>query len=143
MLVNQLAVFLENKKGKLAGLTKTLAEKGIDLISLSIADTLDFGIVRIITNDNELALNELKSAGYTVTSSNLIAICVPDKPNGLHKAVEAMDSCDIAIEYMYSLARKEQGRAILLFKVKDIDKALKVLAQNSDIELLKETILTK
>ena len=83
MLVNQIAVFLENKFGKLHSLTKTLSQSGVDILSMNIADTSDFGIVRMITSDNEKATAALKAGGFTVKSTNLVGVKVDNVPGGL------------------------------------------------------------
>lgn len=138
-MVEQLAVFLENRKGRLLEMTKVLKEHGIDLLTLSIADTSDFGILRIITRDNERALKVLKSHGFTVTANNLIGVEVDDRPGGLSEVLELLDSNDISVEYLYSFAHtlNEQGgkRGIMLFRVENEKKALKILKEN-DIRIL-------
>lgn len=139
MLVNQIAVFLENRKGRLNELAGVLASEKIDLLTLSIADTQDFGIVRLITTDNAAAIKALKSAGFTVTNSNLIGIEIADVPGALAGVLDVLTAGDIDIEYLYSYARTERHNAIILFKVPDVPKALEVLS-NAGIRVLDKEI---
>lgn len=127
MLVNQIAVFLENRTGRLLSLSKALSDSGIDLVSLNIADTSDFGIVRMITSDNEMAAKALKEAGFVVKQTELVSIEVDDTPGGLTKVLEALGDSDIDIEYLYSYAKSNSSKASILFKTSDIDKANKIL----------------
>ncbi len=127
MLVNQIAVFLENRTGRLLSLSKALSDSGIDLVSLNIADTSDFGIVRMITSDNEKAAKALKEAGFVVKQTELVSIEVDDTPGGLTKVLEALGDSDIDIEYLYSYAKSNSSKASILFKTSDIEKANKIL----------------
>jgi len=139
MLVKQIAVFLENRKGRIHELTGVLARAGVDIVAMSIADTTDFGILRAITRDNATALKVLKEAGFTATTNDLIGISVDDKPGGLNKALKFLDDNDIAIEYMYSFARAGQ-KAIILLKVQDVVGALAIIKKNG-IDLLSNDII--
>ena len=127
MLVNQIAVFLENRTGRLLSLSKALSDSGIDLVSLNIADTSDFGIVRMIMSDNEKAAKALKEAGFVVKQTELVSIEVDDTPGGLTKVLEALGDSDIDIEYLYSYAKSNSSKASILFKTSDIEKANKIL----------------
>ena len=127
MLVNQIAVFLENRAGRLLSLSKALSDVKIDLVSLNIADTSDFGIVRMITSDNEKAIDALKSAGFVVKENELIGIEVDDVPGGLTRVLEGLAGSDIDIEYLYSYAKSNSSKATILVKTADLDKANKIL----------------
>ena len=129
MLVNQIAVFLENRAGRLLSLSKTLSDAKIDLVSLNIADTSDFGIVRMITSDNEKAMQALKEAGFVVKENELIGIEVDDVPGGLTKVLEGLASSDIDIEYLYSYAKSNSAKATILVKAADLEKANKTLKE--------------
>ena len=139
MLVKQIAVFLENRKGRIHELTKVLAAAGVDIVAMSIADTTDFGILRAITRDNAKALKVLKEAGFAATTNDLIGISVDDKPGGLDQALKFLDDNDIAIEYLYSFARANH-KAIILLKVADVVNALTIMKKNG-IELLCNDII--
>ena len=139
MLVKQIAVFLENRKGRIYELTRVLANENIDIIAMSIADTTAFGILRLITKDNMTALKVLREAGFTATTNDLIGISVDDKPGGLNKALKFLDDNDIEIEYLYSFARVG-SKAIILIKVEDILGALTIM-KKIGIELLSNDII--
>ena len=139
MLVNQLAVFLENKKGRLKDLSGVLAREKIDLLTLSIADTEDFGIARFITTDNERALKALRVAGFTVTETELIGVEIGDVPGALSKVLKVLSDGDIGIEYLYSYSRTAGGNAIILFKVKEVGHALDLLSR-ADVRVLDKSL---
>jgi hypothetical protein len=105
MYVKQVSVFLENRKGSLTDLTRTLSDNGIDLIALSIADTEQYGILRCIMTDMEKGVKALKDAGYVVRITDVLAVCVPDRPGGLNAVLEKLTEHDISIEYVYSFVR--------------------------------------
>ena len=130
MLVKQISVFLENKSGRLAEVTKILGENEIDISALSIADTTDFGILRLIVNKPEAAENVLKENGFTVSCTNVIAIAVEDKPGGLAGALEILDKAEIVIEYMYAFVGKTDNGALVILRVEDQEKAVLSLNQN-------------
>lgn len=130
MLVKQISVFLENKSGRLAEVTKTLADNDIDISALSIADTTDFGILRLIVNDPEKAEKALKDSGFTVSCTSVIAIAVPDKPGGLAKALSILEKESIGIEYMYAFVGKAADEALVIIRVEAPDKAVDVLTKN-------------
>lgn len=134
MLVNQLAVFLENSQGRISDLCKTLANAGVNVLSMNIADTSDFGIVRIITGDNALAEIVLKNAGFTVARSDLLGIEVADRAGALAEVLGVLGDKNIDVEYLYSYITK-QNTALIIIKVKDIQFALTALTE-SGIKLL-------
>ena len=105
MYVKQISVFIENAPGKLADFTRFLGEKGIDLVSLSIADTTDFGILRGIVTDYERAVRLIEEAGYTVCLTDVLAVQVPDRPGGLAEILTLLSESSIGIEYLYSFVR--------------------------------------
>lgn len=130
MQIKQLSVFVENTKGRLSQITKTLADNGIDIRALSLADTTDFGILRVIVNDPEKAVLVLKEANLTVTLSNVIAIGVDDIPGGFAKAVQVLADKDISIEYSYAFVSRSDNLAFVILRVEDNDAAVKVLSEN-------------
>lgn len=140
MLINQIAVFLENRKGRINDFAKVLSDNKIDLVSMNIADTKEFGILRAVTRDNALAIKELKKAGFTVTSCDLIGIEVEDLPGGLSNVLEMLNDGGVDIEYLYSYARTEAHKAVILLKVADINKALDVISSTS-IRILENSII--
>lgn len=130
-MIEQISVFMENKSGRLYTLTKALGDAGIDLMMLTIADTAEFGIVRIITKHNTKALEVIKNAGFTAKTTNLIGIAVDDEPNGLSKTLLLLDECKINVEYLYSIARTTENSALILVKVEDIDGVTTLLKENN------------
>ncbi len=102
MLVNQVAVFLENRKGRLHALLEALSDAGVNVESLNIADTRDFGIVRLVTADNDKAEIALKAAGFTTARGDLVGIEVPDKPGSLTATLGKLSEEGVNLEYVYS-----------------------------------------
>ena len=127
MFVKQISVFIENRPGRLAGITKVLGENNIDLIALSIGDTTDFGILRAIVNKNEEALAVAREAGYTASLTEVLAVAVPDKPGGLDQVLYMLNDANIAIEYLYSFVRRVGSDAVIIFRVDQPQKAYEVL----------------
>jgi hypothetical protein len=130
-MIKQLSVFIENKPGRLYKLTKFLGDNKIDLVMLSIADTKDFGILRLITKDIGRSYELLKAAGYTVSVTELIGVEVGDRPGGLAEVLSAFDNSGISVEYLYSFARTSDKTAIILFRVEDPEAALKILEKEN------------
>ena len=118
MLVNQIAVFLENRQGRLYTMLGALSDAGVNVESLNIADTKDFGIVRIITDDNAKAVAALSAAGFTTASTNLVGIEVDDVPGSLTSTLGMLNNEGVNLEYVYSYSRKG-GKALILFKTDD------------------------
>ncbi|KAB2954308.1 amino acid-binding protein [Heliorestis acidaminivorans] len=135
MKVQQISIFLENKSGRLATLTHTLSEEKINIRALSIADTTDFGILRLIVDRPDEAYLALKKAGFTVSETSVIALEVPDHPGGLASIMEIMAGAEINIEYLYALPEKKTDNALVIFRVEKIDKAIEVLKNNGIVVL--------
>lgn len=139
MLVNQIAVFLENRQGRIFELTEALKKANVNMLVMSIADTSDYGILRAVTDDNAKAIKALNEAGFTASSTDLIGIEVPDKPGELAEVLKVLDDGGIDIEYLYSFKKAGLDSAIILFKVSDIDKTLKII-KNSKVKLLTQKL---
>ena len=129
MYVKQISVFIENTPGRLAHFTKLLGEHGIDLVSLSVADTTHFGILRGIVADYEAAVKLISENGYTVKLTDVLAVSVPDQPGGLGQVLEKLAEKDIAVEYLYSFVRREGDHALIIFRVDKLDEAVEVLTE--------------
>ena len=127
MKVKQISIFLENKSGRLAQVTRALGENSINIRALSIADTTDFGILRLIVNDPEKAYLILKDKGFTVSATDVIAVEVADKPGGLAEVLQLLDRSGINIEYLYAFLQKSASAALVVFRVEQLDEAVKVL----------------
>ena len=121
MLVKQISIFLENKSGRLAEVTKVLGENNIDISALSIADTTDFGILRLIVNNPDKAEKVLKDNEFTVSCTSVIAIAVEDTPGGLAKALSILEEESIGIEYMYAFVGKADDEALVIIRVENPD----------------------
>lgn len=128
-MAKQISVFLENKAGRLSHVTRVLGEAGINIRALSIADTSDFGILRLIANDPEKAYHILKEAGFTVSETEVIAVQVPDSPGGLAAVLEQMTSESLNIEYLYAFLGTSENDALVIFKVEDIDRARNIFKE--------------
>ena len=127
MLMKQMSVFVENTTGRLSDLTGVLAENNIDIIACTIADTVDFGILRCIVEDPEKATEILKEHGFTASITEVIAVSVEDKPGGLDKILKAFAATGIGIDYIYSTIRAVTGEATIIMKVEEPKKALEIL----------------
>ncbi len=136
MKVEQISIFLENKSGRLAEVTDILAKKGINIRALSLADTADFGILRLIVNTTEKATEVLKENGFTVGKTEVVAIEVPDRPGGLAGILGALQGEGINVEYMYAFVQKSGQNAIIIFRFDDIEKAIRVL-QKAGVKILR------
>lgn len=131
MIAEQLSIFLENKAGRLAEVTRSLSEAGINIRALSLADTSDFGILRIIVADHERAKTILKERGFTLGRTSVVAVEVEDKPGGLHNILELLSAHDINVEYMYAFVQKDTSNATLIFRFDKVEKAIDVLTANN------------
>ncbi len=127
MNVEQISIFLENKSGRLADVTDSLAKSGINLRALSLADTADFGIFRLIVSDTEKAIAILKEKGFTIGKNDVVAVEVPDRPGGLAGILSTLQGKNINVEYMYAFVQKNEGNAVLIFRFDDIGKAVGAL----------------
>jgi len=136
-MAKQLSVFLENKTGRLASVTRVLGEAGINIRALSIADTSDFGILRIIVNDPQKAYAILKDAGFTVSETEVIGVRVKDIPGGLATVLEKMSDANLNIEYMYAFLGTSENDALVIFKIEDNKKA-RIAFKESGIQVIEE-----
>lgn len=135
MLVKQISIFVENKFGRLAEIIGILGKNNIDISALSIADTTDFGILRLIVNDPVKAEKVLRDAQVTVKTTEVIAIGVQDTPGGLATALEKLKENDISIEYMYAFIGKSEKGALVIVRVDKPEQAIKTL-ENTDVHVV-------
>ena len=131
MKVEQISIFIENKSGRLAEITRILGEADINIRALSLADTSDFGILRLIVNDAGKAKSALKEKGFTVNKTEVVAVEVPDRPGGLSTILRTLDSHQINVEYMYAFVERCGGNAVIIFRFDETDKAIATLLENS------------
>ena len=135
MQIKQLSIFVENKAGRLAEITAVLAEANVDIRAISIADTSDFGILRLFVDHPDEAVEALKKAGMTVSLTSVIAIGIHDRPGEFAKAMRILADEHIAIEYMYAFISRDKGKAFVILRVDDDQRAVSVL-QDSGITIL-------
>ncbi|MDP4203935.1 MAG: acetolactate synthase [Bacteroidota bacterium] len=126
MLLKQLSVFLENKPGRITQVTKVLDEIGVNITAFNIADTSEFGILRMIVDNIDTALQALKAQGFSVRTTQVVGLVVPHQPGGMHQALEHVDKAGIEIEYMYAFAYN--SKAAVIIKADDTQKLVDVLS---------------
>jgi hypothetical protein len=136
MKVEQISIFLENKSGRLAEVTATLSGAGVNIRALSLADTADFGILRLIVDNTEKAKEVLKTGGFTVGKNEVLALEVPDRPGGLAGILKLLDGAGINVEYMYAFVQHSGDNAIIIFRFDELDKAIEVLTK-AGVKVLK------
>ena len=129
MKVEQISVFLENKAGRLAEVTKVLGEGGINIRALSLADTTDFGILRLIVDQYDKARETLKQHGFTVGKTEVVAIEVPDRPGGLAWVLQILSDSDVNVEYMYAFVQHSGKNAVIIFRFDNLERAIELLQQ--------------
>ena len=140
MLVNQIAVFLENRKGRICEFSGVLKDAGINIQAMSIADTMEYGILRAITDDNAKAIEVLRRNGFNVASTDLVGFKVDDKPGEMYKVLQILDEHKTNIAYLYSFARAGAAKSVILLKVDDNDETMRILEENG-INLIDDNIL--
>ena len=140
MKVQQLSVFLENKPGRLSAPCRLLAAADISIVTLSLADTNQFGILRLIVRNHECAMELLKEAGFIVNVTEVVAVEVEDRPGGLAEVLEYVEKAGINVEYMYAFTAKNVDRAVLIFRFEDPDKAIAFL-QSKGISVISDVDL--
>ena len=129
MNIKQLSIFVENKKGRLAEITEIISKAGANIRALSIADTTDYGILRLIVSDHEKALEALKADGIIASVTDVLGIEVSDVPGGFSGAVKVLADADITIEYAYAFITRHEGSACVIIRVEDNAKAANILGK--------------
>ena len=129
MYIKQISVFVENKAGRLAEITTVIAEKGINVRALSVSDTTDFGILRLVVDKPDEAIGLLKEAGLTVSLNNVIAISVQDIPGGFASVVKVLSDAEITVEYIYAFIARTQGSGYAILKVNNDEAAVSALGK--------------
>lgn len=123
MAIQQITVFVENKQGALVSITKTLSENNVNLRALSIAETQDFGILRLIVNDEKTAEKVLTDAGYLIKVTDVVGVKIGDEPGKLTEALDVLDRAGINMEYLYAFMARTQKHAYVVFRVEDIEES--------------------
>lgn len=138
MIIKQLSVFLENKSGRLHEVSAILGRSGINMSAFSVADTSEFGILRLIVSDHEKALQVLREQNFSVNLTDVVCLCCPNQPGALAKALEVLSACQVSIEYLYAFSLGETANVVL--KPDHLDKCIEVL-QEHRLELVKASDL--
>ncbi len=129
MPIKQISIFVENKPGRLADITAILAKRDIDIRALSIADTTDYGILRLIVSKPDKAVEVIREEGMTVSATNVLGIAIPDEPGGFAKAIAVLAENEISVEYAYAFITPRMGEAYIILRVADNDFAADVLTK--------------
>jgi hypothetical protein len=140
MKVKQLSIFMENRAGRLAEVVRLVGQAGVNIRALSLADTSDFGILRLIVSNVDKALKVLRDSGHTVSLTEVIAVEVPDRPGGLSSVLEPLQAAGVNVEYMYAFVEKATDKAVVIFRFEDLDAALRVLNKAGISVLPAETV---
>ena len=130
MRAEQISVFLENKAGRLCEVTGVLAAAQVNIRALALADTSDFGVLRLIVDQTEKAKEALKKAGFTVGKTSVLAVEVPDRPGGLYEILNLLQTSNINVEYMYAFVQQSGSNAVMIFRFDNTDEALRVIQEN-------------
>lgn len=134
MQIKQLSIFIENKPGRLADITEVLAENNIDMRAISVADTSDFGILRVIVDKPDQAVVALKEAGMTVSLSKVLAVQIGDELGALSKVIRILSDNSVTIEYVYAFMSRDKGKAYVIIRADNGEKAAQILV-DSGIEI--------
>jgi hypothetical protein len=140
MIIKQLSVFLENKSGRLTEVTQILGDLNINISALSIADTAEYGILRMIVTDPDKAVVALKEQGFSVSLTQVICLLTPDTPGALYKSLQILSDAGISIQYMYAFAMGE--KASIVIKTDALEEAIETLQKNQ-LELIKASDIYK
>ena len=135
--MEQISVFLENDTGRLAEVTHILSDAGVNLRAISIADTADFGILRLIVNNNASAIQALNSAGFTTQETEVAALEIDDKPGALAQVITDFQAAKINIEYLYASLEGKKGKAAVIFKLSDHNNSVKLI-KNNNLSVIEE-----
>ncbi len=142
MSLKQLTVFVENKQGTLVDITDTLAKHNVNIRALSIADTQDFGILRLIVNDNDTALKTLSDEGYLIKTTDVVGVKIGDEPGKLSKALNVLDENGINMEYLYAFMSRTEKHAYVVLRVAD-NKTAETALQNAGFHLITDFDVSK
>ncbi|MDR0597832.1 MAG: ACT domain-containing protein [Treponema sp.] len=130
MQIKQISVFLENNAGRLGEVTRVLAEANINIRAISIADTADFGILRLIVDKSGDAIEALTRGGFTTRLSDVVAVEIGDTPGSLARVMELFQKSNVNIEYLYASLEGTAGKAVVIFKLENLEQGLKIVADN-------------
>ena len=140
MYIKQISVFLENKVGRLVEITDTIAKAGIDIRAVSLADTSDYGILRVIVDNPDQAEKVIRDAGYTVAITNVLAVGIQDNPGTFTKVLASLSENDVNVDYMYAFTGTHNGTAYVIMKMDNLEKGIQVLQNNNAVVLSTDEI---
>lgn len=140
--IEQISIFIENRSGRLALITSALGDAGINIRAMSLADTSDFGILRLIVNDVEKAVDVLRQKGFTVRLSHVVAVEIKDQPGELGRFLTALEEAGLNVEYMYAFVQKSGEHAVVIFRFEDLDHAIEVIQRGGSVVLSREKVLS-
>jgi hypothetical protein len=140
--IEQISIFIENRSGRLAQITSFLGDAGINIRAMSLADTSDFGILRLIVNDVEKAVDVLKQKGFTVRLSHVVAVEIKDRPGELGGFLTALEKAGLNVEYMYAFVQKSGEHAVVIFRFEDLDRAVEAIQAVGSVVLSREKVLS-
>ena len=140
MFIKQISVFVENKQGRLANVTEVLASAGVNLRAMSMADTSDFGILRLIVDDNDKAMKALKDASFAVSQTDVIAVAFDDEVGAMARTLKIFEESNINIEYLYVFFAQNDNKVVTVFRVVDADSAIEALKEKNICVLAEEDI---
>jgi hypothetical protein len=142
MKVEQISVFLENKSGRIAEVTGILSGAGVNIRALSLADTSDFGVLRLIVDDNQRAEEALKKNNFTVGKTFVVAVEVEDRPGGLHTILDILQKVNINVEYMYAFVHPDTSNAVMIFRFEKLEEAVRVLQESGVVVIDGDKVYT-
>lgn len=141
MKVPQISIFMENRAGRLGAVVNLLGKAGINIRALSLADTSDFGILRLIVDKPGEAENALRDNGFTFNVTDVVAIEIDDQPGGLGRVLDILQDAAVNVEYMYAFVEKTDGKAVVVFRFDNLDRVLALLGRDGLRILSKEEVL--
>ena len=140
MKVRQISIFLENRSGRLASVLKEVGRSGVNIRALSLADTSDFGILRLIVDDVDKCVKALRETGHTVSTTEVLAVEVPDHPGGLAGILDVLSRASLNVEYMYAFVSRATEKALVVFRFEKIDAAIAALQKAGISVVQAETV---
>lgn len=141
LIIDQISIFIENRSGRMAQIASALGEVNVNIRAMSLADTSDFGILRLIVNDVEKAVDVLKNKGFTVRISQVIAVEIKDQPGELGQFLTVLEKAGLNVEYMYAFVQKSGEHAVVIFRFDDLDRAIDVIQGVGSTVLSREKLI--
>ncbi|MBR4444054.1 MAG: hypothetical protein IKS52_12390 [Clostridia bacterium] len=140
MIIKQLSAFIENKQGRLAEAMRTLSDNGIDISALSLADTADYGVLRLIVSDPQKGRDVLTESGIVVKITDVIAAVMDDVPGGAARIISLLAEGGVGVEYMYACIGRVNGKALMVMRVDDVEKTERIFSENNLSDIRPEDV---